>query len=58
MGGGTIAPPLDGAAPRQSMFSLANLYEGGLTHFDVLDFSVQIARGMEHLGKMKVGILN
>jgi len=58
VGGGTIPPLLDGAAPRQSMFSLANLYEGGLTHFDVLDFSVQIARGMEHLEKMKVGILN
>ena len=27
---------------------------GGLTYFDVLDFGIQIARGMEHLGKMKV----
>ena len=56
VGGGPIAPPPDGAAARQSMFSLANLYEGGLTHFDVLDFAVQIARGMEHLEKMKVSI--
>ena len=30
--------------------------DGGLTYFDVLDFANQIARGMEHLEKMKVSI--
>ena len=53
LGGGTDASP-DGTANRQSMFSLANLCDGGLTHLDVLDFALQIARGMEHLEQMKV----
>lgn len=53
LGGGTDASP-DGTANRQSVFSLANLCDGGLTHLDVLDFALQIARGMEHLEQMKV----
>ena len=56
LGGGTDASP-DGTANRQSVFSLANLCDGGLTHLDVLDFALQIARGMEHLEQMKVSFM-
>ena len=38
-------------APQDSDSTLAG---GGLTYFDILDFGLQIARGMEHLEKMKV----
>ena len=56
LGGGTDTSP-DRTANRQSMFSLANLCDGGLTQLDVLDFALQIARGMEHLEQMKVSFL-
>ena len=56
LGGGTDASP-DRTANRQSVFSLANLCDGGLTQLDVLDFALQIARGMEHLEQMKVSFL-
>ena len=48
-----------GTGERSSLGGAGNLSsetEGGLSYFEVLDFAQQIARGMEHLEKMKVNI--
>ena len=61
-GGATQAPPTQPTAPGACDRSNLTTGEGntfseadrGLSYFEVLDFAQQIARGMEHLERMKV----